>query len=157
MNWEAIGAIGEIIGAIAVVASLIYLAGQIRHNNHRARSDSLQSVLQSEMNFVSIVLENADVWDRVIAKETFSDRVEQRKAIALYNLYLLDSANRYYQHKTGYLQDQAWEGRRDTLYEFVKLPMFTIWRGSLGAMGHSKEFLELIDSIREGEIGADGT
>ena len=27
MNWEAISAIGEIIGALAVVITLIYLAG----------------------------------------------------------------------------------------------------------------------------------
>ena len=32
MNWQAIGAIGEAIGALAVVVSLIYLAIQIRHN-----------------------------------------------------------------------------------------------------------------------------
>ena len=44
MNWEAIGAIGEVIGALAVVASLIYLASQIRQNNKLARNDSLQTV-----------------------------------------------------------------------------------------------------------------
>jgi hypothetical protein len=32
MNWEAIGAIGEVGGAIAVVATLLYLAAQIRQN-----------------------------------------------------------------------------------------------------------------------------
>ena len=31
MNWDAIGAIGEILGAIAVVATLFYLAVQIRY------------------------------------------------------------------------------------------------------------------------------
>ena len=30
MSWEAIGAIGEVISAIAVVATLIYLAVQVR-------------------------------------------------------------------------------------------------------------------------------
>ena len=30
MNWEAIGTVGEIVGAFAVVASLAYLAVQIR-------------------------------------------------------------------------------------------------------------------------------
>lgn len=33
MNWDAIGAIGEIVGAIAVVASLAYLAIQVRQNS----------------------------------------------------------------------------------------------------------------------------
>ncbi len=32
MNWEAVGAIGEIVGAGAVFATLIYLAVQIRQN-----------------------------------------------------------------------------------------------------------------------------
>ena len=31
MNWAAIGAVGEIVGAIAVVATLGYLAIQTRH------------------------------------------------------------------------------------------------------------------------------
>ena len=38
MNWEAIGAIGEILGAIAVVATLGYLAIQIRHSTAQARA-----------------------------------------------------------------------------------------------------------------------
>ena len=33
MNWEAIGAIGELLGAIGVIATLGYLAFQIRQNN----------------------------------------------------------------------------------------------------------------------------
>ncbi len=32
MNWDAIGAIAELAGAIGVVVSLAYLATQIRHN-----------------------------------------------------------------------------------------------------------------------------
>jgi hypothetical protein len=30
MNWESIGAVGELIGAVAVIAMLIYLVVQIR-------------------------------------------------------------------------------------------------------------------------------
>ena len=38
MNWDAIGAVGEIIGAGAVIATLIYLARQIRDSARAARS-----------------------------------------------------------------------------------------------------------------------
>jgi hypothetical protein len=31
MNWEAIGAVGEILGALAVLITLVYLARQVRH------------------------------------------------------------------------------------------------------------------------------
>jgi hypothetical protein len=40
MNWEAIGAVGEIIGAAAVVATLGYLAFQTRQSNKLARSEA---------------------------------------------------------------------------------------------------------------------
>ena len=39
MNWDAIGAIGEILGAIAVVLTLFYLATQIRQSTKLARAD----------------------------------------------------------------------------------------------------------------------
>ncbi len=32
MNWDAIGAIAELFGAVGVIASLVYLAVQIRQN-----------------------------------------------------------------------------------------------------------------------------
>jgi hypothetical protein len=38
MNWDAIGAVGEILGAIAVFASLMYLARQIRASDATSRS-----------------------------------------------------------------------------------------------------------------------
>ena len=35
MNWDAIGAIAELLGAIGVIASLIYLATQVRQNREQ--------------------------------------------------------------------------------------------------------------------------
>jgi hypothetical protein len=47
MNWDAIGAIGEILGSIAVLISLVYLAIQIRSNTDRLRFEASQSVANS--------------------------------------------------------------------------------------------------------------
>jgi hypothetical protein len=35
MNWEAIGTVAEVVGAVAVVVSLVYLAAQIRQNTRQ--------------------------------------------------------------------------------------------------------------------------
>jgi hypothetical protein len=40
MNWEALGAIGEMVGAVAVVVTLGYLAVQIRQNTRSVRAAS---------------------------------------------------------------------------------------------------------------------
>ena len=44
MNWEAIGAIGKIVGATAVVVSLVYLASQLRQSNELARENAYWEV-----------------------------------------------------------------------------------------------------------------
>ena len=33
IDWNAVGAIAEVVGAVAVMATLVYLARQIRHGS----------------------------------------------------------------------------------------------------------------------------
>ena len=40
MNWEAVAAIGQILGAFAVFVTLIYLAIQVKHANVQAEIES---------------------------------------------------------------------------------------------------------------------
>lgn len=47
MNWEAIGAISETIGALAVVVSLVYLAFQIRQNTKQLEQSERTSIAAS--------------------------------------------------------------------------------------------------------------
>ena len=42
MNWDAIGAVGEVLGAIAVVATLAYLGIQVRHLKSELHMSSLK-------------------------------------------------------------------------------------------------------------------
>ncbi len=41
MNWDALGAMGEIAGAIAVIATLFFLARQLRMNTKEQHQWSL--------------------------------------------------------------------------------------------------------------------
>jgi hypothetical protein len=47
MSWEAISAIGQIVGAVAVVISLVYLAVQVRQSTRSARAASFHAVTDS--------------------------------------------------------------------------------------------------------------
>lgn len=47
MDWDAIGALGEIIGAIAVIGTLIYLARQIRQSGINSRASQISMLNQS--------------------------------------------------------------------------------------------------------------
>ena len=61
MNWEALGAIGEIVGGIAVVLTLGYLALQIRQNTRSIRTAASQEVVRSANEFSSLLVRDAEL------------------------------------------------------------------------------------------------
>jgi hypothetical protein len=75
LNWEAISAIAEVVGVIAVVISLIYLAVQVKGNTHQLeqseqanRTQNLQAVCDNynEWRQMLAVPGNGDIWIRGI-------------------------------------------------------------------------------------------
>jgi len=57
MNWEALSAIGEIVGALAVVLTLVYLAFQVRYarnatidQNRLTRSTAIREIILATAN-----------------------------------------------------------------------------------------------------------
>ena len=67
MNWEALGAIGEIVGAAGVIVSLLYLASQLESNSRQRRHVSAQAVLDKLNGLIGQLAFTAgagDVWSR---------------------------------------------------------------------------------------------
>ena len=66
MNWQAIAAIAELLGAGGVIASLVYLAGQVRSSGSQARQAAIQSVVNqfSTVGNVLAAESTADIWVR---------------------------------------------------------------------------------------------
>ena len=61
MEWDAIGAIGEIIGAIAVVGTLAYLARQVKTQNTATETVMYDNLISSWGVPLSMLVENAEV------------------------------------------------------------------------------------------------
>lgn len=56
MNWDAVGAIGEMVGAAAVVISVIYLAFQIKKQTQEARLLATRDLSQQSQNLLDIMI-----------------------------------------------------------------------------------------------------
>ena len=72
MNWDAIGAIGEIVGAFAVVLSLVYLAVQIRTQNKEARLASMHDTVAAQRESMRTFLEPNVSEDFIAVVEDFN-------------------------------------------------------------------------------------
>ena len=66
MNWEVVSAAAEVIGVVAVLASILYLARQVSQGNRLNQSDSIRNFLGQYNALSSQVGEqkNSGVWRR---------------------------------------------------------------------------------------------
>ena len=61
MNWDAVGAIGEVVGAFAVVMTLIYLSVQTRQNTKAVRHASARGVQEDANAWRFRIVESPEV------------------------------------------------------------------------------------------------
>jgi putative salt-induced outer membrane protein YdiY len=63
MNWDAIGAIAEVLGALAVFLTLVYLALQIRQNTKAVRSSAVDASINSVMSVRGMMAQDSELAD----------------------------------------------------------------------------------------------
>jgi hypothetical protein len=83
LNWDAIGAGAEIVGALGVLITLAYLAIQIRDNTRSLEAGSLQSVLEGPRDRYFLPMaqseDMADIYARGLTSLDRLDEVEKRR------------------------------------------------------------------------------
>jgi hypothetical protein len=134
MNWEALGAIGEIVGAVAVVLTLGYLAVQIRQNTRALKASTHQSLSDSTIRFQAVTLDNAEVARiRLAGGKDLSSLTEEehyRFITAMEMLFRLIE-NAFVQYKQGTLDDEGWHRYAETVpYLFQLRPGVVDWWNS---------------------------
>jgi len=143
MSLQDWGAIGELIGGVAIIVSLLYVGLQIKHSNREARAATMQATLDSEMSLQSEAMRYAGTFEKMHAGVALADGEETRIAIILFNMMMTLYQNRYYQFKAGYLDylpDSA---------NAAAWPIYEVWRASGGSSLRSPEFLEILDKQHE--------
>jgi hypothetical protein len=114
MNWEAVGALGEIVGALAVLVTLVYLATQIRQNTAQQKREELVSI-QHGQNAVVAQLQDPRVFGAYA--RTAADRrptIEDRGAALSWVIQYLNHFQIVHEiHRNGALSEeqyQLWAG-----------------------------------------------
>ncbi|MFV1988601.1 MAG: hypothetical protein ACC682_15110 [Gemmatimonadota bacterium] len=131
MNWEALGAIGEIIGAAGVIVSLLYLAGQVRRSSRQDRHASAQAVLDKLNGLIgqlAFVPGAGDVWSRGLSGlEALNDDEE----LVRFSSMLMQAFRAYeevfHSRKAGVIEDWAWLHARAPIDHMMRTPGFQQW------------------------------
>jgi hypothetical protein len=130
MNWEALGAIGEIVGAAAVIVTLGYLAVQMRQNTRAVRAAAFQQVVDSFAEFSSSLSHDRELMEVVIAgNKDFNalNELDRSRYDLAMRSFMRRSENVFFQSEQGTLQAETWTGIRESLSELFRTPGFRSW------------------------------
>ena len=62
MSWEALGAIAEALGAIGVIATLVYLSTQIRQNNNQLRGAATSAIYEYQRTLTEMLSSDPELY-----------------------------------------------------------------------------------------------
>ena len=151
MNWDAIGALAEAMGALAVIGSIVYLASQIRENTISNRITAKQNTTDQYAAFCNMLLLNDDlrlIWNRGRADIEALDRDEREKFYYI-NLDLCwYYSSQHFQYRAGAIDDVEWAQslaliRRSWL---AHPGVRAWWQKDMDKERLSKPFFELVES-----------
>lgn len=115
MSWNAVAAIAELIGAVGVVATLLYLGLQVRQNTKAMRTATFQTIIGFATGFAESIARDSEMsrifqlgissFDALNESERFRFHFQM---IALLRRY----ENVHYQSTMKLLDDADWQGLR---------------------------------------------
>ncbi len=151
MTWEAVGAIGELVGALAVVVSLVYLAYQVRGAALVARAETELEAARLWSEFHARVAHSPDmarIWDNGHRDADSLSEVERQRFIWLVAEYLFLVEGLYKQWKRGFISDATWQTHERTIVGLLDNPLLRGWWKS-GVSPYSDSFIARIDRLLE--------
>lgn len=74
INWNAIIAICEIIGVIAIVITLIFLSVQVKQSNILARAQTRKDMLNTANHELEMKINHTDIWKAFVQESVTLDQ-----------------------------------------------------------------------------------
>ena len=125
MNWEAITAISELVAAIAVVISLIYIAVQVRSGASAFRTSIRDTSFHALMEFnYALSADESCAWifQRCVSDwDSLEDR-ERVRALQLMFSFLKMFENMYLHYLDGLVEEEMWMSNKEILLAYATQP-----------------------------------
>jgi hypothetical protein len=162
MDWDAIGAIGEIIGALAVVLSIAYLAIQVNTNTRAIRSEAGFAATHSWAETNEKLFSMSD--DQIINVnrayggsrwESFSE-VERGRMGLMMRVLFQKLEGQYFLFKYGNLDAGLWEARSSWAAGIIQTNFFQRWWDiEKKQRVYSNEFVAVLEATEPTTVSAE--
>jgi hypothetical protein len=149
MTLQDLGAIGELLGAVGVILTLLYLTGQLRQNTKAMQSATMQAYNASSLSIADSFVGIADVLAKLEAGEKLSAEERIRFNYSVIPLFS-NMETAYLQHKNGSLDSEVFEARMKGFKQALKTEgIRLVWSG-YREFDLTKSFVDYVDTeLRE--------
>lgn len=140
MNIIELGALGEFLGSVGVIVTLIYVAMQIRQNTHASQAASREAMSRTTIDLMmGLSAEEARVafWRRALIDPDSLDDAERLRGAMIAYAFMESWEMAHSQWRRGTLSDDDWEKWDSVIANYMAAPGFRIFwdeaKGDLGA------------------------
>lgn len=120
---QALGNLGEFVGALGVVVSLVYLARQMQQNTTSVRAASFNSMVQNSLTLLEHSFRDSEFaafLHRAQEDPASLTEAERLRWDAYMTAVFRHFGNLVYQHRVGALDRQMWESYERTLADHLR-------------------------------------
>ena len=159
MNWEAIGAFGELVAAIAVVVTLVFLIQQLRQSTAALRQQS-ERASANAIHSWSLTMMTPDVAKTV--SRGYIPSNEPLPAEALVTIehfamaFLIALQQDYFDWERGFQSDELWASRAGMVKGVFSSLQVRQWWNTIGSEYVVPEFKNIINEIISGAVESTG-
>lgn len=130
MTLQDLGNLGEFVGAIGVVVSLVYLARQMIHNTASVKAASYNSMVENSIRLLEHAFRDSEFADFLARAEADPAKLTAAEHVrwdAYMTAVFRHFGNMQYAHRVGTLDDQMWLSYRSTLKADLRTASWAAW------------------------------
>ena len=130
MNWPAIGAIAELLGAAGVIASLLYLARQIRNSAAEGRRAAAEAVLTKMMTAFQRTSAHPQLADAFLRGSTDLTSLSPQEALqfsSLLHSFVRPYEEIVYARRAGAVEEWVWDNGERSILPLLTTPGALEW------------------------------
>ena len=127
---EDLGNIGDFLGGITVIVTLLYLAYQVRQNTKSTHSASYQAIVSTMSTFsreLAYVEERSDIFSRGMMHPEELTISERTRFYLIMTSYFRNFENIHFQYQSKAIPDDVWEGWAYRMASSLKTPGCLLW------------------------------
>ena len=151
MNWEAVGAVAEIMGSLTVIGTIFYLAIQVGHAAAVAKATAQQSAAQMSIDTMVAALDS-QILSSASRKATIGEELtpeEYSNYIRWVMVRMRVAENSLYQFRQGLLNLEAWRGQAAIIVAHLGPGCVAESHWERVSMAYSESFVEEVKKILE--------